>query len=71
MLFALNERYLINEKGALREAAGFPLTIPDLALRSADVWELIGNNEPEPALAILRTVDRELRLLTDARADSA
>ena len=71
VLFALNERYLINEKGALREAAGFPLTIPDLALRSADVWELIGNNEPQPALAILHTVDRELRLLTDARTDSA
>jgi hypothetical protein len=71
VLFALNERYLINEKGALREAAGFWLTIPDLALRSADVWELIGNNEPEPALAILRAVDQELRLLTDARADSA
>ncbi len=63
VLFALNERYLINEKGALREAAGFPLTIPDLALRSADIWELIGNNEPKPALAILRAIDRELRAL--------
>jgi hypothetical protein len=65
VLFALNERYLINEKGALREAADFPLTIPDLALRNADVWELIGNNEPEPAVAILRAVDQELRLLTN------
>jgi len=64
VLFALNERYLINEKGALREAAGFPLTIPDLALRSADVWELIGNNEFEPALAILRAIDQELKALT-------
>jgi hypothetical protein len=63
VLFALNERYLVNEKGALREAAGFPLTIPDLALRTADVWELIGNNEPEPALAILRAIDQELRAL--------
>jgi len=63
VLFALNERYLINEKGALREAAGFPLTIPDLALRSADIWELIGNNEPRPALSILRAIDRELRAL--------
>jgi hypothetical protein len=69
VLFALNERYLINEKGALREAADFPLTIPDLALRSADVWELIGNNEPEPAVAILRAVDQELRLLTSGLAD--
>src|SRR5262249_23187504 len=29
-LFALNTRYLINEKGALREAAHFPLTIPEI-----------------------------------------
>jgi Nucleotidyltransferase domain len=69
VLFALNERYLINEKGALREAAGFPLTIPDLALRSADVWELIGNNEFEPALAILRAIDQELKALTTRGAD--
>jgi hypothetical protein len=65
VLFALNERYLINEKGALREAAAFPLTIPDLALRSADVWDLIGNNEFEPALEILRAIDQELKALTD------
>jgi Nucleotidyltransferase domain len=68
VLFALNQRYLINEKGALREAAAFPLTIPDLALRSADVWELIGNNEFEPALAILRAIDRELKTLTNGVA---
>jgi len=69
VLFALNERYLINEKGALRDAAGFPLTIPDLALRSADVWELIGNNEPEPALEILRAIDRELKALMNGVAE--
>ncbi len=69
VLFALNERYLINEKAALREAAGFPRTIPDLALRSADVWELIGNNEPEPALAILCAIDQELKALTNGVAD--
>jgi len=63
VLFALNQRYLTNEKGALREAAAFPLTIPDLALRSTDVWELVGNNEPEPALEILRAIDRELGAL--------
>jgi hypothetical protein len=71
VLFGLNERYLINEKGALREAAGFPLTIPDLALRSADVWELIGNNEPEPALAILRAIDQELKALMNGAAEGS
>jgi predicted nucleotidyltransferase len=69
VLFALNERYLINEKAALQEAAGLPLTIPDLALRSADVWELIGNGEPGPALAILRTIDQELKALINGVAD--
>jgi hypothetical protein len=33
VLFALNERYLINEKGALQEAATFSITIPRLAAR--------------------------------------
>jgi nucleotidyltransferase-like protein len=69
VLFALNQRYLINEKGALWEAAGLPLTIPDLALRSADAWELIGNNEPKPALAILRAIETELKALTNGIAD--
>ena len=54
---------------ALWEAAGFPLTIPDLALRSADAWELIGNNEPKPALAILRAIETELKALTNGIAD--
>jgi hypothetical protein len=30
VLFALNRRYLINEKGALSEAAAFPCTVPGL-----------------------------------------
>jgi hypothetical protein len=71
MLFALNERYLINEKGALREAAGFPLTISDLARRVVEVWEHIGNGKPAAALAILRKIDLELQVLTDARPTDA
>ncbi|WP_245444253.1 hypothetical protein [Bradyrhizobium sp. Y36] len=34
VLFALNDRYLINEKGALQEAALLPLTIPHLVKRA-------------------------------------
>jgi hypothetical protein len=71
VLFALNERYLINEKGALREAAGFPLTIPDLVRSVAEVWEHIGNGKPAAALAILRAIDRELQALTIARPNDA
>ena len=33
VLFAVNRRYLINEKGAVTAAAGLPLTVADLAER--------------------------------------
>ena len=42
VLFAINERYLINEKGALTEAAAFPVTIDELATRVAEIWHRIG-----------------------------
>lgn len=67
VLFALNERYLINEKGALQEAAGFPLTIADLSARVADIWRRIGNEEFTAALSLLRKLDWELRAITDCR----
>jgi polymorphic toxin system nucleotidyltransferase-like protein len=61
VLFALNERYLINEKGALEEAAGFPLTLPELTDRISDVWQFVGDGDFETALAILREVQQELK----------
>ncbi len=63
VLFALNERYLINEKGALREAADFPLTIPDVARRTDEIWRLIGSNELRAALAGLRAIARDVKRL--------
>jgi hypothetical protein len=64
VLFALNERHLINEKAALSEAAAFPLTIPALMPRVAEIWRLIGGKQFEPALAALREIDQELKALT-------
>lgn len=64
VLFALNERYLINEKGALQEASGLPLTIPDLVEQSDEVWRLIGTGGFAQACAILRQLDRQLKALT-------
>jgi hypothetical protein len=64
VLFALNERYLINEKGALQEAAGFPLTIPLLAERATEVWRLIGQGGLGRACALLREIDRDVKALT-------
>lgn len=63
VLFALNRRYLINEKGALAEAAGFPLTLPGLSAATAGVWLLIGRSAFAAALDKLRRLDRELQAL--------
>jgi hypothetical protein len=64
VLFALNERYLINEKGALQEAAMLPLTIADLTKRVANVWRLIGEESFSPALSILRGLEQELAAMS-------
>lgn len=64
VLFALNERYLVNEKGALQEAAGLPLAIPQLVERSDQIWQLVGDGGFARASAILRQVDQELKALT-------
>ena len=69
VLFALNERYLINEKGALQEAARLPLTIPDIAKRAGDIWRLIGSAELRAALAGLRAIERDVKQLTSPRGN--
>ena len=61
VLFALNRQYLINEKGALAQAAKFPVTVRDLAARVAEVWRRIGAAEHAAALQTLRTLESELR----------
>jgi hypothetical protein len=63
VLFALNERYLINEKGALEEAESLPLALPELTDRAADIWQFVGDGDFETALAILREMQQELKAL--------
>src|SRR4051794_24224060 len=63
VLFALNRRYLINEKGALIEAAGFSYSIDRLADRTDAVWEAIGQSDFVAALDSMRALDGELRAL--------
>jgi predicted nucleotidyltransferase len=63
VLFALNARYLINEKGALQEAAGFALTIPSLMPRVGETWRLIGESRFATGLTILREIDRDVHAL--------
>jgi hypothetical protein len=61
VLFALNARYLINEKAAIEAAQDFPITLPDLSARVEAVWETIGRREFEPAFDILQRIDTDLR----------
>jgi predicted nucleotidyltransferase len=64
VLFALNRRYLINEKGALDEASGFAVTIPRLDVRASTVWQAIGRRDFRHAFHELRSIEWELNALT-------
>lgn len=66
VLFALNAHYLINEKGALSEAARLPLTIPHLDEQATGVWRLIGDGAFARACDVLREIDRQLKALTQS-----
>ncbi|MFT4115912.1 nucleotidyltransferase domain-containing protein [Bradyrhizobium sp.] len=66
VLFALNERYLINEKGALPDAALLPLTIPRLTEDTKEIWRLIGHGAFAPACDVLRDLDLKLKALTQS-----
>ena len=65
VLFARNERYLINEKGALQEAACLDLSLPALVARTAEIWRLIGDSRFAAALASLREIDGEVLALAE------
>ena len=67
VLFALNGRYLINEKGAVAEAATCPITIEGLAEAQAGIWSDIGNADLGRALRRLHGVSDGLRAVV-ARA---
>jgi hypothetical protein len=60
VLFALNRRYLINEKGALAETASFETTIAGLDHAIAQIWLAIGAQEFGPAIRSLRELSRAL-----------
>jgi hypothetical protein len=66
VLFAVNRRYLINEKGALAAAARLPLTVGNLAERAKSVWEAIGLGAFGAVLGELGSIQRELARLTEA-----
>ncbi len=67
-LFALNRRYLINEKGAIEAAGRLKLTVAGLSERVPSVWRAVGLRRFDAALAELRSIERELARLTAATA---
>ncbi len=66
MLFALNRRYLINEKGALAAAARLPVTVGDLAERAEPCGGRSGLARSTQALAELGAIEREVAGLAGA-----
>ncbi|WP_224369544.1 nucleotidyltransferase domain-containing protein [Hyalangium versicolor] len=65
VLFALNGRYLINEKGSVPEAATYPLTIEGLADTQMEIWKAIGDGEHERALLRLRALSSGMHALLE------
>jgi predicted nucleotidyltransferase len=63
VLFALNGRYLINEKGAVAEAAGLAVTVPGLGALQDRLWRSIGDGNLGAALDRLRDLSAGLRAL--------
>ncbi len=60
VLFAVNRRYLINEEGALTEAATLPVTIEGLGQAANDIWAAIGVENFCSALQLLREISNDL-----------
>ncbi|XGV96654.1 MAG: hypothetical protein ACAF41_28475 [Leptolyngbya sp. BL-A-14] len=62
VLFALNEVYLLNEKGAVALANGFTLCPPDYQRRIEAVFTLLAADAESirEAIAILTEIEQEL-----------
>lgn len=68
VIFALNKRYLINEKGALPEGATCPITVTGLADEASAIWRLVGSSRLDEAVAILARLNAELLDLISQKA---
>jgi Nucleotidyltransferase domain len=66
VLFGLNRRYLINEKGAIEAAARLPVTVESLSERAQNVWRALGLRAFGAALAELVSIEREVARMTEA-----
>jgi predicted nucleotidyltransferase len=60
VLFAVNNRYLINEKGALAETETLPQSIPRIGGAAKEIWAAVGLSDFKRALELLRGLSLEL-----------
>lgn len=60
VLFAVNGRYLINEKGALAETESFPIRINGAVGMTGSIWEAIGAKHFSFALQLLREMAKQV-----------
>lgn len=63
VIFAINDRWLLNEKGAVAAAARLPRTLPDLEPRIDAIYAAIGDGELADAIADLDTLVAAVRAL--------
>lgn len=66
VLFALNGRYLINEKGAVAESATFPVTVDGLGAAETLIWRTIGEGRFPDALESLHDLSAKLAIVSGA-----
>jgi hypothetical protein len=66
VLFAVNQRYVINEKGAAAGAARLPLTVANLTERVKSVCQAMGLCAFDVALTQLGSIEHELAGLVEA-----
>jgi Nucleotidyltransferase domain len=66
VLFAVNRRYLVNEKGALAGAARLSPTVDNFAERVKSIWLAIGVRAFDVALIELGSIEHELSGLVEA-----
>lgn len=63
VLYALNNRYLMNEKGALKQVQGFASKPDELEIRVQSVYRSLAEGEAEKAYRILDAIQREVEAL--------
>ncbi|MGE5654767.1 MAG: nucleotidyltransferase domain-containing protein [Bacillota bacterium] len=69
VLFALNNRYLMNEKGALNQVYDLQRKPADMEMRIKDAYRLFADGEPQKAYEIVDALHAEVEKLAVSNAE--